>query len=264
VRKSHKAWTIEDQKKFLALRINSLIYKDMKLQSTGLVFSAIVALFLISCQGGSDKKVADLAPNAHQVKAEEVIQASAYTYVRVSDDGRDYWMAITKMDVKTGGTYFWSDGAEMKEFTSKELKRTFRSIFFVQDFSSEPITSSPHMQAAPQTGQQPAMEQKGISVKKAEGGVTIAELYAGKKSFEGKTIKIRGQVVKFAGGIMNKNWIHIQDGTKDGEHFDLTITSLDSLKVGDVAVFEGKVVLDKDLGAGYFYDILIEDSKVKK
>jgi hypothetical protein len=236
----------------------------MKLLNSGLAFAAIVALFLISCQGGSDKKVADLAPNAHQVKAEEVIQSSAYTYVRVSADGRDYWIAITKMDVKTGETYFWSEGAEMTNFTSKELKRTFRSIFFVQDFSAQPITLSKEMPAMPQTGKQPVQEQKNISVTKADGGVTIAELYSKRKTFEGKNVKIRGQVVKFAGGIMNTNWVHIQDGTKDGEHFDLAVTTNDSLKVGDVAVFEGKITLDKDLGAGYFYDILLENAKVKK
>lgn len=36
------------------------------------------------------------------------------------------------------------------------------------------------------------------------------------------------------------------------------------LNVGDVAVFEGVVTLNKDLGSGYFFKILLEDAKVSK
>jgi len=263
----------------------------MKISALSLIFITITAAFLTSCGSGSNKKNANLAPNAHMVKAEEVIQTSAYTYARVSADGRDYWIAVAKMDIKTGGTYYWSEGSEMREFTSKELKRTFRSIFFIQNFSAEPITLAKEagdpsqmgdpgqMSQAGQTGQavpmgqagqggmtgkQPSVEHAGISVKKAEGGVSIAELFSKCKSLDGKIVKIRGEVVKFSSGIMNKNWVHLQDGTKDGENFDLTITTLDSVKVADIVVFEGKVTLNKDLGAGYFYDVILEDAKLKK
>jgi len=266
----------------------------MKLHTPNLILTSLIVFFLTSCGSGNDKKNADLAPNAHQVKAEEVIQTSAYTYVRVSSDGRDYWIATPKMEVKEGETYYWSEGSEMREFTSKELKRTFRSIFFLQNFSSEPITLAKESATSPQmgnqgqmnqagqmgqagqtgqndqtgmtgmTGKQPAIEHGGISVKKIEGGVTVAELFSKRKSFQGKVVKIRGEVVKFSAGIMNKNWVHLQDGTKDGTNFDLTITTLDSVKAGDIVVFEGKVALDKDLGAGYFYEVILEDAMLKK
>ena len=247
--------------------------KDMKLRVLSLILTTLVAFLIISCGSGNDKRNADLAPNAHQVKAEEVIQTSAYTYVRVSADGRDYWAAIAKMDVKAGNTYFWSEGSEMREFTSKELKRTFRSIFFIQDFSSEPILAANQMPSGHQMGQNdqtgpagkmPAVEHKGISVPKLEGGMNIAEIYAKRKTCEGKTLKIRGEVVKFSPGIMNKNWVHIQDGSKDGENFDLTITTQDSVKVGQIVVFEGKVILEKDFGAGYFYEVILEDARLRK
>ncbi|MCX6283382.1 MAG: GW dipeptide domain-containing protein [Bacteroidetes bacterium] len=241
----------------------------MKIHYRSLFLVALLTSLLLSCQNGSDKKTAGLAPNAHQVKAEEVIQTSAYTYVRVSAEGREYWVAIAKMDVKAGDTYYWSQGSEMREFTSKELKRTFRSIFFIQDFSSETILADNQMLSGQQMGQMhqtgsagkmPAVEHKGISVPKLAGGVTIAELYKGRKNFEGKTVKIRGEVVKFSPGIMDKNWVHLQDGSKDGENFDLTITTQDIVKVGETVIFEGKVTLDKDFGAGYYYELMIEDA----
>ncbi|MEI6455620.1 MAG: GW dipeptide domain-containing protein [bacterium] len=227
---------------------------------------------LAACQSGDRKKAENLSPNAHEVKAEEVIQTSRYTYVRVSADNQDYWIAINKADVKEGETYYWSIGSEMKEFTSKEMKRTFRSIYFVQDFTDQPITETVQMPQSQQQmgeqqqmgGQQPAVERKGISVPKAEGGITIAELFSGKENFNGKKVRILGEVVKFTGGVMKKNWVHLQDGTRAGDKFDLAVTTQDSVKVGDIALFEGVVSLNKDFGAGYFYDVIVEDALLKQ
>jgi hypothetical protein len=230
------------------------------------LITGIIAVVL-SCNSNKDSKDSNLAPNAHKVIAEEIIQGSNYTYVRVSADGKDYWIAIEKAEVKEGETYYWSMGAEMNEFTSKELKRTFRSIFFVQDFTDKPITIKPAPKQMPLTsmaGKQQAPEYPGIVVPKAPGGITIAEFYAGKNSIAGKTVKICGKVVKFSAGIMKKNWVHIQDGTKDAGKYDLTVTTQDSVKVGDVVVFEGVAAVNKDVGAGYFYEVLLEDAKVKK
>lgn len=238
----------------------------MKIRVSGFIFASILSLLIISCKSGSER-MAGLAPNAHQVKAEEVIQTSAYTYVRAMEDGKDYWLAINSMDVKTGETYFWSRGAEMKEFTSKELKRTFRSIFFVEDFTAEPITLAKRDQnllKLSQASKKAPVQQEGINVQKLPGGITIAELYSKRKDFEGKPVKIRAQVVKFSPGIMNKNFLHIQDGTADGDKFDLTVTTQDTVKFNDVVTVEGKVTLNRDFGAGYFYEVIIEDAKVKK
>ncbi|MCK9421587.1 MAG: GW dipeptide domain-containing protein [Bacteroidales bacterium] len=236
----------------------------MKIRIIFFVLFIGFAAMMISCGLSNRKKAANLSPNAHEVVAEEVIQTSRYTYVRVSADNQEYWVAITKADIKEGKTYYWSNGAEMKEFTSKELKRTFQSIFFVQDFTDQPITTTNPVPAPQSGGKQPPIEHEGILVPRAEGGVTIAELSSKRSSLAGKTIKIRGEVVNFAGGIMKKNWVHIQDGTRDGNKFDLTITTQDSVKVGDVVLFEGLVTLEKDFGAGYFYDIIVEDAVRKK
>ena len=224
---------------------------------------AAILLILGSCQSGSKKKVENLAPNAHQVIAVEVIQTSGYTYVRVVADKRDYWIATNKMEVKEGETYFWSQGAEMNNFTSKELKRTFPSIFFVEDFTDQPILKKPQMPATSMAGKQKPPEKTGITVPRAEDGITVAELYSKRNSFQGKTIKIRGEVVKFSPQIMNKNWVHLQDGTRDGDNWDLAITTQDIVKTGDIVVFEGVIALNKDFGAGYVYDVILEDAKLK-
>lgn len=236
----------------------------MKLNFNRIIQLAMIFFILSSCQSGNKKKVENLAPNAHQVIAVEVIQASRYTYVRVVADKRDYWIATNKMEVKEGETYFWSDGVEMNNFTSKELNRTFPSIFFVQDFSDQPIIRAQPTPSTSTTGKPQIPEKAGITVPKAEGGITVAELYSKRNSFQGKTIKIRGEVVKFSPQIMNKNWVHLQDGTRDGDNWDLAITTQDLVNTGDIVIFEGIVNLNKDFGSGYVYEVIVEDAKLKK
>ena len=239
----------------------------MKFTRNIYILIAGILVFLVSCNSGKDAKDANLAPNAHKVKAEEVIQGSQYTYVRVSAENNEYWIAINKANIKEKETYYWSVGSEMNEFTSKELKRTFRSIFFVQDFTDKPITAIPGQQQIPATsmaGKQGAPEYPGIVVPRAAGGKTIAEMFAQKSSLSGKSLKVCGKVVKFSGGIMNRNWVHIQDGTKDNGKYDLAVTTQDSVKVGDVVIFEGVLSVNKDIGAGYIYDLLLEDAKLIK
>lgn len=243
----------------------------MKLQ-----FRLIFLLFgliaiLASCQS-KNKRVDGLLPNAHQVIAKEVIQTSSYTYVNVEESDSVYWLAINSAEIVVGKTYFWSHGAPMYDFFSKELKRKFPTIYFIDDFTDQPIiTNGPvgqdraaALQAAQMRGRQPIPVKEGISLAKAEGGMTISELFAQPGNFSGKNVKIRAEVVKFSKAIMNRNWLHIQDGTENGGNYDLTVTSLDSLKVGDVAVFEGMISLNKDFGAGYSYAVIMEGAKIIK
>ena len=60
---------------------------------------------------------------------------------------------------------------------------------------------------------------------------------------------------------MGRNWIHIEDGS--GKNQELTITTQDVLQLGEVGVFEGTISLDKDFGAGYRYEIIMENAKLK-
>jgi hypothetical protein len=101
-----------------------------------------------------------------------------------------------------------------------------------------------------------------VAVEKAEGGKTIAEIYAGKADLAGKTVLVRGKVVKYTPGVMGKNWIHIQDGTGAEGTNDLTVTTSAVVKIGDTISARGLVEVDKDFGFGYTYEILIEDAEV--
>jgi hypothetical protein len=96
-----------------------------------------------------------------------------------------------------------------------------------------------------------------------KGGKTVQEVYQEKEKLKGKRVILRGKVVKYNGAIMGKNWLHLRDGTGKEPNNDLTVTTQTAAKVGDTVLVEGIVTLDKDIGAGYKYDVIIEDAKVK-
>lgn len=125
-------------------------------------------------------------------------------------------------------------------------------------------TESKPMNVQTSPGGQAKQEKANVKIEPCEGCLTISKLFADKKSFSGKTVKIKGQVTKFLPQIMGKNWIHLQDGTEFEGGYDLTVTSDILVNVGDVITIEGKVALDKDFGYGYFYNVLVEEGKISK
>lgn len=211
-------------------------------------------------------------PAMHEVKVQEVVQTSNYTYLKVTDNGAENWIAVTRQEAAAGEVYYYDQALEMKNFKSKELDRTFETIYFVQGISKEPISAAPAQGMGGMGGNMPEghsgkaadSQKEGISVAPAEGSVSISQLYAARNDYSGKKIKMRGQVVKVNDEVMGKNWIHIQDGTKDGENFDLTITTLDKVTVGEVVTFEGTITLKKDFGYGYFYELIMEEATLVK
>ena len=103
-----------------------------------------------------------------------------------------------------------------------------------------------------------------MKVAKASGpqGRTIADVYAQRASLKDKKVSVRGRVVKATNGVMGKNWLHLRDGTGEGQTADLTVASEHSAGVGETVLITGTVHLDRDLGAGYHYDVLVEDAQL--
>ena len=100
-------------------------------------------------------------------------------------------------------------------------------------------------------------------IAKAEGGKTVAEVFAEKDALAGKPVTFRGKVVKTNPDIMGKNWLHVRDGSGEEGTNDLTITTAGTLpNVGDTVVVTGNVTLNKDFGMGYAYDVLVEDAQL--
>ncbi len=94
----------------------------------------------------------------------------------------------------------------------------------------------------------------------------VSELFTGKTNLDKQKVTVKGKVVKVSSGIMNRNWIHIQDGSGSAskKDNDLTVTTAKGLpEVGKVVTITGTLAKDKDFGSGYFYKIIVEDATIK-
>lgn len=235
------------------------------------LFLISIALFVIgftsSCQTDQTE---NKNPNLHKIEVTEVLGAGSYTYLKGKENDKEIWLAVTAMDAKVGDVYYYEGAMEMTQFKSKELNRTFESVYFVEKISKDPITdkavqnNTANTQQAMTSPGPVTVGKKEIKIEAAAGTITVGELFKNKANYAGKTVKIKAEVTKFSLEIMKKNWIHLQDGTEADGKFDLTVTTAEEFKVGDIVTIEGTVTLDKDFGYGYFYDVLVEDAKVVK
>lgn len=103
-------------------------------------------------------------------------------------------------------------------------------------------------------------------VEKAEGdnGLLVGECFEKAAEFDKQTVKVRGKVVKVSHMIMGKNWLHIQDGSGNpmNNSHDLVVTTMDDPPVDSIVTVEGVLNANRDFGAGYRYDVIIEDAKI--
>ncbi len=203
-------------------------------------------------------------------KVVETMDAAGYTYVMVDTGSEQFWAAAPQFSVKAGDDVLVPEGMPMPNYHSKTLDRTFEMVYFVPSVMvggemADAAAGGMPPGHPPMTGGSPSVEPTEIDltgVTKAEGGQTIAEVYAQKAELAGKQITVRGKVVKFSPEIMGKNWLHIQDGTGDAGSNDLTVTTSTSAQMGDTVLITGQLATDKDFGYGYQYDLIVEDAQV--
>lgn len=237
------------------------------------VFGIVMPVILFSScvRNKSGVPVQNATPvNANVFEVKEVIQGDSYTYLNVKEDMAEKWVAVSKQDVNAGDVYYYDNALEMNNFHSKEIDRTFDVIYFVSQISKTPPAQSPAggMGTMPamggdvdaHSGRVAAEEHGEISLEKSADEITVARVFDNRSDYSGKEIEIRGVVVKVNRSVMGKNWIHIQDGTSSGGSYDLTVTSQNVADVNDEVTFKGKITLNKDFGAGYFYDVIMEDA----
>jgi hypothetical protein len=152
-----------------------------------------------------------------------------------------------------GQSVKFSEQGWMKNFHSKTLNRSFDSILFAGDIKT------------PQQKVQNIKHNVMDSKYKEKNTITVAELFANRDKYVGKTVTVKGKVIKTSKGIIKRNWVHIEDGSRFSNMDDLVFTTTSSVpKVGDIVYASGKVIKDKDFGYGYFYPVLVENSSFKK
>ncbi|MEW6652161.1 MAG: GW dipeptide domain-containing protein [Bacteroidota bacterium] len=225
-----------------------------------IAFVVIVVFSFTSCTKEAEQRPNKAQPAvkaAHEVTVKEVVNVTEYSYLKVADGDKEYWIACPKAEIKVGEVLTYNQAMEMKNFESKELNKKFDSIFFVDKLETKLGTGAMNQPM------RPIITQENVQIEKAAGGITIAQLFANPSAYSNRTVTVKGKVVKMNSGIMGKNWIHIQDGTKSGSDFNLTVTTQDIAVKDDIITVTGKIVLNKDFGYGYTYKVLMEDAKVE-
>ncbi len=223
-----------------------------------LILIALMVTFT-ACENKSEEANENLPAGTHKITVADFIQTPNYTYIKASENGNEFWIAVTKMQPEKGQTLYFSKSMEMKNFKSEALDRTFDSVLFVQDISPTPPSAQQPV-AHPQVNQ----AKQDVNIEPLKDGKTVAQIYAEKDQLNGQTVKVKGKVVRYNPNIMGRNWIHIQDGTGSGNDFDLMVTSPDSTKAGNIVVVEGTVEINQDFGAGYSYPVLLSNATVKE
>ena len=97
---------------------------------------------------------------------------------------------------------------------------------------------------------------------RAPGGRLIAELVVARHQLDGKRVRVRGQVTKVTPDVQGRAFFHLRDALASDSRpsADLVVTSLVVPKRGQVAVYEGTLRADHDIGIGYEYPVLLEDA----
>lgn len=223
-----------------------------------LISLLLLVIFAYSCQNRNNGVPYQSGINKGVVK--EVLQTTKYTYLLVDEGKAEKWLALSKMEAQKGDVYFYNDGYEMNAFVSKELGRTFESVYFLDRIGK---TADEMLEGRVLSGNEPVkaeVRKYEMSIPQAEGVTRIAALFENKQEYRGKRVKVKGQVTHFNPSIMKRNWIHLQDGTDYSGKYDLTATSESlTVSVGQIITLEGTLELDQDLGAGYYYEILLTD-----
>jgi len=217
----------------------------------------IIALVVIAT-GCSNQSI----DGTNTVKVKAVEQVENYTYLLVKGKGPAYWIAVSSTEIEVGESISYQGGMLMEDFYSKELDRTFDKVIFLDGLEGTQAPADMGMMPGTSHGSELKTDRLEISLDPEEGIASIAELFENPGAYEGKTIRVRGEVAKFNPNIMERNWIHIQDGTDFEGKYDLTVTSLEMVELGQIVTLEGILALNRDFGYGYSYELLLEKATV--
>ena len=244
--------------------------------------------------------VAPAQPASLKGRVAERIDASPYSYLRLTTAQGEIWAAVPQTNVASGAEVTVEGPMPMDGWESKTLNRKFDKLVFGTLAGQRPPSAGapaavppghpampPGMSGAPpgMPGMPPGASAPGIAAQHAAAATgpadagnvkvaratgsdarSVAEIHAQRAQLKEKKVAVRGKVVKFSAGIMGRNWVHLRDGTgsQDKGNNDVTVTTTDAAAVGDVVVARGVVRIDKDFGAGYVYPVIVEEAKLSK
>jgi hypothetical protein len=211
-------------------------------------------------------------PGTRSGVVKETMNSGGYTYVLVETAEETFWAAAPEFTVSVGATVSVPEGMPMQNYHSSTLDRDFELLYFVQEVFKGGVDSVPsatgsgdQLSLPPRHPEPVAASDAGFDYDKlspADGGLTVSEIFARTAELGEKEVILRGIVVKYNAGILGSNWLHVRDGTGAEGTNDLTVTTEAEANVGDTVLIKGTLGIDRDIGSGYFFPVILENAEV--
>jgi hypothetical protein len=190
----------------------------------------------------------------HEVLVLDTLQSARYTYLRVSENDKEFWLATLEGNYSINTAYSFDQGIYKTDYYSTEFNRNFDEIYLVSKLI--PIHSNSVVKSATTPKAQSNIKQRHNLVDyEVEGSISIEELIKNAAALENQSVQITAKVTKVNANIMDRQWLHLQDGSRDD--FDLVATSQAIVPVGHVVTLKATLKRKLDFGAGYSYDLIL-------
>ncbi len=200
----------------------------------------------------------------HIVKIVDILPTEKYVYLEVEEKDKSFWIATSKRVVQKDEIYFYRGGLLKTDFKSKEYNRVFDTLYLVSNIVLDSHGSNLDSIDTTMVGIETHSSFVVPDTEKyrTKEVVRIVELVNNPKAYVGELVTLKGECVKINSNIMGRNWIHLKDGSMDD--YDFVITTDIIAQVGSTISIRGKVAVEKDFGAGYKYDIIVEECELVK
>jgi hypothetical protein len=220
-------------------------------RNTNLLFTGFTLALLITTQGcttaGKAATSEHSAPMASTLsgKIVETMDGGGYTYICLERDGKKTWAAVPVMSVSVGQNIALQPGAEMTDFTSKALNRTFTSIMFssgvAQGASAQPAAHAENKAAAASQGG-PVLAGKVVETMNAAGYTYVQLEKNGKKGWAAvptTKVKVGDEIELIPGVEMGKFTSSTLKRTFDNIHFSAGLKGAGSAAASKQPLPEG-------------------------
>lgn len=178
----------------------------------------------------------------------EALPADRYTYLRLKTTDGEVWAAVGGDAPAVGAQVAIVEALRMEQFHSAALERTFAVLWLGRVSTNVPAAE----RAA-------AGEAKALPTA-AAGEQAIATVRSQAKALAGQRVRVRGRVEKVTRRVLGKDWLHLRDQSVGEAGAALVVTTQTAVEVGAIVVLEGTLAVDHEIGAGYRYDVLLQDA----
>lgn len=212
------------------------------------------------------QEVASSPNSRHKVLLIDSLQGEKYSYFKVREAEKEFWIATMKVNLPLQSEYLFDKGLFKTNYYSSEFNRNFEEIYLVSDLrpaqkhsrtvgnAIETLVKGGNSKTSSTIPSESSLERAG--------SIKIRELISNADKYVGQEVQLTAKVTKINANIMDRNWLHLQDGSFDS--FDMVATSLEAVPAGHIITIKAKLAKDVNFGAGYSYDFILQNAQLVK